>query len=346
MTIHRSLKVAGSTALTLSVVLGVGCSHPDFALAPDAGMGSDLGGQAGVGGGAAGGNGGGGGTSGGGATDLAIPPDLAIDRAGEIVDPSGMCVEVDAHADIGAGTAVQLGECSGAANQRWTFEPDGTIRALGYCLDVTSSGTTDGTLVQVWDCNGTDAQEWIQNPSKAIINPHAGKCLDATGASIASGTRLEIYDCNSGDNQNWTAAAHGVPNGRVVVYYQTQYSGNTYVSPLPLTTNATRVSDIAVAAFHLQSDLTVHLNNDPPSDATFTQMWKDLATMQSQGVRVEAMIGGAAKGSFAGLDTDFADYYPLLKNIIDTYHLDGVDLDVEETMSLAGIEKVILQLRS
>ena len=81
-----------------------------------------------------------------------------------------MCVEVDSSADIGLGTAVQLGSCSGAANQRWTFEPDGTIRALGYCLDASASGTTDGTLVQVWACNGTHAQEWIEQTSHAIIN--------------------------------------------------------------------------------------------------------------------------------------------------------------------------------
>ena len=124
---------------------------------------------------------------------------------------------------------------------------------------------------------------------------------------------MELYDCSGADNQTWMVPVHGVGNGRVVVYYQTQYNGSTYISPLPLTTNSTRVSDIAVAAFHLQSDLTVHLNNNPPSDPMFTQMWKDLATMQAQGVRVEAMIGGAAKGSFAGLDTNFAAYYPLLK---------------------------------
>jgi hypothetical protein len=35
-----------------------------------------------------------------------------------------------------------------------------------------------------------------------------------------------------------------------------------------------------------------------------------------------------------------------LKNVVSTYHLDGLDLDVEESMSLAGIERLIDQLHT
>jgi chitinase len=133
---------------------------------------------------------------------------------------------------------------------------------------------------------------------------------------------------------------------KVVVYYQTQYDGGSYVSPLGLTQNGTGVTDVVVAALHLDADGVVHLNDDPPDSSRYTQMWADLASMQSQGVRVEVMVGGAAQGSFQRLDTDFGTYYPLLRNVISTYHLDGVDLDVEESMSLAGIERVIDALRS
>jgi hypothetical protein len=344
----------------LAIALAAGCSGSHGKpSAPDAGMAGDMSGSGGGGSAGGGGNAGGGGAGGGsaggsggaGGGGVSAPPDLAsildmaLDTSGAILDPSGICVEVagDATAD---GTAVQLGTCSGGAGQKWLMDADGTIRSLGKCMDATMSGTTNGTLVQLWTCNGSDAQEWITTATKQLINPYAGKCLDATGGSSAAGTRLQLYDCSGGDNQSWTPPAHGITNGRVVVYYQTQYSGSTYFSPLPLTTNGTRVSDVAVAAFHLQSDFTVHLNNDPPSAAKFMQMWQELAMMQAQGVRVEAMIGGAAKGSFAGLDTDFTHYYPMLKSIVETYHLDGVDLDVEEKMSLAGIEKVIKQLRS
>jgi chitinase len=132
----------------------------------------------------------------------------------------------------------------------------------------------------------------------------------------------------------------------VVVYYQTQYQGSTYFSPAALTGNNTRVTDVIVAAFHLNGDRSVHLNDDPPSAAKFTTMWADLARMQGQGVRVTAMVGGAARGSFTNLDQQFDVYYPLLRNVITTYRLDGVDLDVEESMSLAGMERLIDQLRT
>jgi hypothetical protein len=75
-------------------------------------------------------------------------------------------------------------------------------------------------------------------------------------------------------------------------------------------------------------------------------MWADLAKMRAAGVHVSVMVGGAAAGSFRRLDTNFGTYYPLLRNVIRKYHLDGVDLDVEENMSLAGIERLIDALRT
>ncbi|MFC9842346.1 discoidin domain-containing protein [Streptomyces sp. NPDC060223] len=133
---------------------------------------------------------------------------------------------------------------------------------------------------------------------------------------------------------------------RVVVYYQTQYSNGSYVSPLGLTNNNTGVTDLLIGAFHLNSDLSVHLNDNPPGNAMFNQMWTDVAAMQAKGVHAIGMVGGAAQGTFQRLDTDFATYYPLLKNVVSTYHLDGLDLDVEEYMSLAGVERLIDQLHT
>ena len=137
--------------------------------------------------------------------------------------------------------------------------------------------------------------------------------------------------------------AHATASHNVVAYYQTQYDNGSYVSPTPLGGIAT---DIEVAAFHLNSDGTIHLNDDPPSDPKFDQMWSDLAALQQQGVRVEAMLGGAAQGSYANLHNDFTTYYGLLKSTIQTYHLDGVDLDIEETFSLSDTEHLITQLHS
>jgi chitinase len=143
-----------------------------------------------------------------------------------------------------------------------------------------------------------------------------------------------------------TSPASAASSQRLVMYYQTQYDGSRYVSPLGLTQNDTGLTDLILGAVHLNDDQTVHLNDDPPDDPKFTQMWDDVHTMQSQGVHALAFVGGAAAGSFQHLDNDFDTYYPLLRDFLSTYHLDGVDLDVEEQMSLSGMERLIDQLHA
>ncbi|KAI8952271.1 glycoside hydrolase superfamily [Xylaria longipes] len=61
------------------------------------------------------------------------------------------------------------------------------------------------------------------------------------------------------------------------------------------------------------------------------------------------MLGGAAKGSYARLDRDqatFERYYTPLYELIRERGLDGLDLDVEEYMSIAGIIRLIDRLRA
>ncbi|KAF7351109.1 Endo-beta-N-acetylglucosaminidase [Mycena sanguinolenta] len=139
---------------------------------------------------------------------------------------------------------------------------------------------------------------------------------------------------------------------RVAVYYQTQYDSSQppdtqwgfYVSPLPL---LTLVTHVFLAAFHLNSDQTIHLNDNPPGDPMFTQMWQDLGEMQTQGVKVIGMLGGAAPGTYTLLSpSNFDTYYPLLKDTISEFHLDGMDLDVEQSTPLADIENLITQLKA
>ncbi|WP_434391382.1 RICIN domain-containing protein [Melittangium boletus] len=258
---------------------------------------------------------------------------------------AGKCLDVSG-GNTASGTRIQLWDCNGSAAQNWAFQADGTVRSFGKCLDVSNSGTADGTVIQLWDCNGSAAQQWLHTGANDLVNPQANKCLDVSGGNSASGTPLQLWTCNGSAAQKWTANVRPVNSRRTVVYYQTQYANGVYVSPLGLTNNNTRVTDVIVAAIHLNSPTLVHLNDDPPSASKFTQMWADLRTMQSRGVRVLGMVGGAAQGSYKRLDTEFNTYYPLLKNIITTYKLDGVDLDVEEYMSLAGMERVIRALRA
>lgn len=61
------------------------------------------------------------------------------------------------------------------------------------------------------------------------------------------------------------------------------------------------------------------------------------------------MLGGAAQGSFKVLDggmAEFERHYELLYDFIREHRLDGLDLDVEEKMSLTGVIRLIDRLRS
>ncbi|MEU9791287.1 glycosyl hydrolase family 18 protein [Streptomyces sparsogenes] len=161
--------------------------------------------------------------------------------------------------------------------------------------------------------------------------------LATCALALASGTaRADVPRESRADD--YGASAH-----RVVAYYQTQYRDGNYVSPLPL---QHAVTDIDVAAVHLNAGGPLTLNDDPPSAAKYDRMWRDLATLRASGVRVEAMLGGAAQGSFAALHKDFATYYPQLRDFLRTYHFDGVDIDIEERFSLADTERLINQLRT
>jgi chitinase len=64
---------------------------------------------------------------------------------------------------------------------------------------------------------------------------------------------------------------------------------------------------------------------------------------------VLGMLGGAAKGSFTRLDLDeatFELYYCPLRDLIRERSLDGLDLDVEEEMTLPGVIRLIDRLKS
>ncbi|KAF8881174.1 endo-beta-N-acetylglucosaminidase [Mucidula mucida] len=135
---------------------------------------------------------------------------------------------------------------------------------------------------------------------------------------------------------------------RVVMYYQTHYKNGAFVSPLPL---IGYVTHLLIAAFHLNMGNVgpdiVHLNDFMPSDSYFAPMWPEIAMMQGNGTKVLGMLGGAAGGTYECLSDDLFDvYYPALADVIRDYHLDGMDLDVEQSVSMPNILRLISQLKS
>ncbi|KAF9460653.1 endo-beta-N-acetylglucosaminidase [Collybia nuda] len=145
---------------------------------------------------------------------------------------------------------------------------------------------------------------------------------------------------------------------RTVVYYQTQYEptplsglspnspyGN-YISPLPL---IHLITHLFLAAFHINANkpVTIALNDFEPDHPRYDQMWTDIASMQSQGIKVIGMLGGAAPGTYECLTPDnFETFYPKLAFYIKKYKLDGMDLDVEQSVPFDDIVHLINRLKS
>jgi hypothetical protein len=117
---------------------------------------------------------------------------------------SGRCIDVPGGTTTN-GTQVQLWDCSGGANQRWTYTAGKQLTGNGNkCLDASGAGTTNGTMVIIWDCHGGLNQQWNVNANGTITNVQSGLCVDANGAATANGTKIILWSCSGGANQQWS----------------------------------------------------------------------------------------------------------------------------------------------
>lgn len=117
---------------------------------------------------------------------------------------SGRCVDVPGSSSTN-GTQVQLWDCHGNPNQRWTYTANRQLMTAGNkCLAANNQGTGNGTAVVIWDCNGQAGQQWNVGANGAITGVQSGLCLDAVGTGTANGTRIQLYSCHGGSNQQWS----------------------------------------------------------------------------------------------------------------------------------------------
>ena len=140
---------------------------------------------------------------------------------------------------------------------------------------------------------------------------------------------------------------------KVVLYHQTHYHHGRFVSALPLITEAEEtvgITHLIIAAIHLNEPAgNITLNDDTPDAPKHDQLWEEVTIFQDVGIPVLGMLGGAAQGSFQRLDHsdfEFEAYYTPLRELIRQRALDGLDLDVEEEMSLNGIIRLIDRLKA
>jgi hypothetical protein len=116
---------------------------------------------------------------------------------------AGRCVDVNGQSTAN-GAAVQLWDCNGGANQRWTTTSAKQLTVYGNkCLDAYGAGTSPGTTVVIWDCHGGTNQQWTVNADGTITGVPSGLCLDANGAGTANGTKLVLWTCTGAADQKW-----------------------------------------------------------------------------------------------------------------------------------------------
>jgi hypothetical protein len=122
---------------------------------------------------------------------------------------SNRCLDIQSFGTTD-GTPVQLWDCSGNWNQKWSFT-NGTFvnPQSGKCLDVAGGAAGNGTQVRLWTCDGAGAQQWRIAPDGNLVNPQSGRCLDVDGAATGNGSALDIWDCGASQtNQTWSAGPH------------------------------------------------------------------------------------------------------------------------------------------
>ncbi|MGW6642264.1 non-reducing end alpha-L-arabinofuranosidase family hydrolase [Streptomyces iakyrus] len=124
---------------------------------------------------------------------------------------SNRCLDVPGASQTN-GTNVQIWDCHGGTNQRWTLTDNNQLTVYGNkCLDVPNHATTAGTRPVIWDCNGGTNQQWRANADGTIVAVESGLCLDVSGGATANGTAVQLWNCNGGSGQKWTGLS-GTPN--------------------------------------------------------------------------------------------------------------------------------------
>ncbi|MDB4985837.1 MAG: hypothetical protein JWN04_1015 [Myxococcaceae bacterium] len=115
----------------------------------------------------------------------------------------GKCLDVRGPSSEN-GTAAQLWDCVGVANQQWVLNGQGELRGFAdKCLDVRGPSSANGTDVQVWDCLGVSNQKWSLSQKGQLVG-FAGKCLQVRGGQSQNGVAVELWDCNDSAEQQWT----------------------------------------------------------------------------------------------------------------------------------------------
>ena len=130
---------------------------------------------------------------------------------------------------------------------------------------------------------------------------------------------------------------------KIIYYYQT-FIG---LKPL-LEQEKIYTTHIIVSSIHFGRDkkeqLYIHLNNYHPDDKRFIEVWKECEEASKKGITIMIMVGGAggAYNTFFESEETYTKCYSFLLELIEKYpFIKGIDLDIEETVNLSNVTKLI-----
>ncbi len=119
---------------------------------------------------------------------------------------SNKCLDVNA-STTSPGTQLQIWDCNGGSNQRWTRAASGALTIYENnnirCADAYGAGTSNGTQAVIWNCNGQTNQQWRFNTNGTITGVQSGLCLEVAGAGTGNGSKVQLWTCNGAANQRW-----------------------------------------------------------------------------------------------------------------------------------------------
>lgn len=131
---------------------------------------------------------------------------------------------------------------------------------------------------------------------------------------------------------------------RVIFYYQT-FNGLSSV----LKTNPD-VTHIHLSSIHFGTEVDgqpyIHLNNMYPDNSKFDHVWSDMVKATELGIKVLIMIGGAS-GGYSALFNNYQVGYEQLKLLLQRHScIAGIDLDIEEPVSLDNVKRLINDIKA
>jgi len=98
---------------------------------------------------------------------------------------------------------------------------------------------------------------------------------------------------------------------RLVIYVQTfTDTAGRPLSLLPLLEQDTKVTHVILGSIHLhERPGVIMLNNEPLGSDMYDDLWKEVRILQDNEVKVLALLGGAAPGTYARLSGNDTEVY-------------------------------------